>query len=313
MDKPTIRARTGRAALLIHLCLSTIYAEAATVKIDCDAGGTVAGGLNSLKPGDTLLVNGTCKEQVTIPTEISRITLDGQSKSTIQYPGSIVTPGVGHAVFIRGNEITIKGFTVTGGRDGIHLSGPASAVIDGNAIVNNLRGIHLDKGSVAQIINNMIENNRGAGIDISEQSYARIGFIIPPSPTLAPNTIQNNGGHGINIERGSSAWIVGNTINNNKGSGIAVNRSSQADIVANRINANGSDAITASHNAGVNLRSESSPRREGPNQTASTLKNGGVGIRCAIGGYVDGPLGTLVGTQGVKEFDSTCVDRVAVP
>lgn len=313
MNKVMIRVRKGSAALLVGLCHSTLSAEAATVKIDCDAGSTIAGALNSLKPGDTLMVSGTCKEQVTIPSEISRITLDGQGKSTIQYSGSTGTPGVGHTVYIRGKEITVKGFTVTGGRDGVHLSGPASAVVDGNVIANNLRGIHLDKGSVAQIINNRVENNRGVGIDISENSYARIGFLIPPSPTLAPNTIQNNGGHGINVERASGAWIVGNTINNNKGSGIAVNRSSQADIVANVINANSGDAITASHNAGVNLRSEASPRREGPNQTASTLKNGGAGIRCVVGGYVDGPLGTLAGTQGAKEFDSTCVDRVAVP
>ena len=312
MDKTTIRARTGRAALAAGLCFSALIAEAATVTVDCDAGSSITGALSGLKPGDTLLVSGTCKEQVSIHAEIERITLDGQEKSTIQPPSSSGRPV--HAVFVRGKEITIKGFTVTGGQDGIHLSGPASAVIDGNVIVKNAgRGIHIDKGSVAQIINSTIQNSGSAGISVSENSHARIGFLIPPSPKLAPNTIQNNGGHGINIERASSAWIVGNTIGNNKGSGIAVNRSSQADIIANVINANGGDAITANHNAGVNLRSEASPRREGPNQTDSTLKNGGVGIRCGIGGYVEGPLGTLVGTQGAKEFDNTCVDRVAAP
>jgi parallel beta-helix repeat protein len=314
MDEATIRVRIGGAVFVAGLCFSLLV-EAATVTVDCDAGSTIAGALNSLKPGDTLLVSGTCKEQVTVSAEIQRITLDGQKKSTIQFTGSTETPGsVAHAVYIRGKEITIKGFTVTGGRDGIHLSGPASAVIDGNVIINNAqRGIHIDKGSVAQIINNTIQNNRSAGINVAENSYARIGFFIPPNPTLAPNTVQNNGGHGINVERASSAWIVGNTISNNKGSGIALNRSSQADIVANVIDANGGDAITASHNTGVNLRSEASPRGEGPNQTTSTLKNGGVGIRCVIGGYVEGPPGTLAGTQGTKEFDSTCVDRVAVP
>jgi parallel beta-helix repeat protein len=130
-------------------------------------------------------------------------------------------------------------------------------------------------------------------------------------PALAPNTIHNNGGPGINIERSSGAWIVGNTISNNKESGIAVHRSSQADIIANVINANGGDAITASYNSGVNFNSE--PRRDGPNQTDPAQKNGGAAIRCMIGGYVDGPLGTLAGTKGAKEFDNTCVDRVATP
>jgi len=28
------------------------------------------------------------------------------------------------------------------------------------------------------------------------------------------------------------------------------------------------------------------------------------------GGYVDGPLGTLAGKRGAKDFDKSCVDRV---
>ena len=35
-------------------------------------------------------------------------------------------------------------------------------------------------------------------------------------------------------------------------------------------------------------------------------------MRCSVGGYVDGPLGTLAGSQGVKEFDGGCVDRLTV-
>ena len=94
---------------------------------------------------------------------------------------------------------------------------------------------------------------------------------------MSPNTIRNNGGPGINIERSSGAWIVGNTISNNKESGIAVHRNAQADIIANVINANGGDAITVSHNGGVNLSSEI--RRDGPNQTAAGENNAGAGIR----------------------------------
>ena len=45
-----------------------------------------------------------------------------------------------------------------------------------------------------------------------------------------------------------------------------------------------------------------------PNHT--TQENGGAGIRCSVGGYVDGPLGTLGGKQGAKAIDSGCVDRL---
>lgn len=126
---------------------------------------------------------------------------------------------------------------------------------------------------------------------------------------LAPNTIRNNGGPGINIERTSGAWIVGNTITNNKESGIAVHRNAQADVLGNVINSNGGDAIAVSYNSGVNFSSE--PRKDGPNRTDAGQNNGGAGIKCSVGGYVDGPSGTLAGARGAKEFDKSCVDRTA--
>jgi parallel beta-helix repeat protein len=234
-----------------------------------------------------------------------RITLDGQKKTTIQHPGkSVRSP---HTVFIQGKDITVKGITVVGGLDGIHLSGPASAELDGNVVVKAARaGIHIDKGSVVRVLNNTVQENGAFGIDITGVSLAYIGVRIPRLPALSPNTIRNNGGPGINIERSSSAWIVGNTISDNKGSGIVVHRNAQADVMANAINANAGDAIAASYNGGINLRSE--PRSDGPNQT--TQDNGGVGIRCSAGGYVDGPLGTLGGKQGAKAIESGCVDRL---
>lgn len=193
--------------------------------------------------------------------------------------------------------------------DGIHLSGPASTVIDGNRVVKNTgRGIHIDKGSIARILNTTVQESGRIGIDITGASYAYIGVFIPRVPKLSPNTIRDNGGPGINIERSSGAWIVGNSVLNNQQSGIAVHRNSQADVIANVINGNGGDAITVSHNGGVNLNSET--RRDGPNQTASGQNNAGVGIRCTVGGYVEGLLGTLGGNQGAKAIDAGCVDLI---
>jgi parallel beta-helix repeat protein len=307
MAKTAPRIKTGKSVIIAALCYSALTAHAATITIDCDTGATIMSALAKVQPGDTVQVSGLCREHVNIAPEIVRITLDGQKKATIQYPGGQQTSP--HALYNRGKEITIKGFTVTGGQDGIHLSGPASAVIDGNVVVKNSgRGIHIDKGSIARILNTTVEQSGGIGIDVTGASYAYIGVFIPRVPQLAPNTIRNNGGTGINIERTSGAWIVGNTISNNKGDGIAVHRNAQADVIANTINANGGDAIAVSFGSGVNFASE--PRKDGPNQTGAGLNNGGVGIRCTVGGYVDGPIGTLMGTQGVKSFDNSCVDRV---
>ena len=306
MNKSAILISTGKAALVSGLFVSAQWANAATIAVDCDAGKTIASVYATVKPGDTVLVSGTCKEQVSIPPEITRVTFDGQKKTTIVHPGG--QQASPHAFYNRGKEIIIKGFTVTGGQDGIHLSGPASAVIDGNVVTKNSgRGIHIDKGSIARILNTTVEQSGGIGIDITGASYAYIGVYIPRVPALAPNTIRNNGGPGINIERTSGAWIVGNTISGNKQSGIEVHRNSQADVIGNTINGNGGDGISVSFNSGVNFDSE--PRKDGPNQTTGGQNNAGAGVKCTLGGYIDGPLGTLNGTRGPKEFDRTCIVR----
>ncbi|MDB5811950.1 MAG: nitrous oxide reductase family maturation protein NosD [Betaproteobacteria bacterium] len=299
--------KAGKRWLLVCLCSFAPALHAATITVDCDAGNTINSVFATVKPGDTVLVSGTCKEQVSIPPEITRVTFDGQKKTTIQHPGG--TASSPHALYNRGKEITIKNFTVTGGQDGIHLSGPASAVIDGNVVVKNSgRGIHIDKGSIARILNTTVQESGSIGIDVTGASYAYIGVFIPRVPTLSPNIIRNNGGPGVNIERTSGAWIVGNTISNNKESGIAVHRNSHADVVGNVINANDGDAITVSYNGGVNLSSET--RRDGPNKTESGQSNAGAAIRCMIGGFVEGPAGSLVGAKGGNVFEHGCVDRI---
>jgi parallel beta-helix repeat protein len=252
-----------------------------------------------------VLVSGTCNEQVSLEAELVRVTLDGQKKTTIRHPGKGARSP--HTVYIRGKDIHVRNVTVIGGLDGIHLAGPASAEIDGAVVMKTRRaGVRIDKGSVVRILDTTIEDSGAMGIDISGISIAYIGVRIPRLPPLAPVTVRNSNGPGINIERGSAAWIVGNTISNNKESGIEVHRNSHADVIANAINGNGGDGITASFGSGINLRSE--PRRDGPNRSAQ--ENGGVAIRCTTGGFVDGPLGSLAGRQGTKAIEHGCVDRI---
>ncbi len=82
-------------------------------------------------------------------------------------------------------------------------------------------------------------------------------------------------------------------------------------MIANTIIANGGDAITVGYNSGVNLINE--PRRDGPNLTTPGYPIGGAVVRCATGGYVDGPVGKLAGAGGLKSLDSGCVDRTVTP
>ena len=371
--------------------------EPRTRKVTCDSHHTIGKELDELKPGDTLLVSGTCNENVVIPEEVHRITLDGQGTATINGPDS-----TRDTITVRGRGITIKGFSITGGNSGINVFRGGTATINGNLLQNTgLHGINIGNGSFATVINNTINNNPvhgifiatgsanigfragdsvaspniiqnngnsgiglgdsssaridgntitgngNAGIIVSESSSARIGFTGIIGSLTAANTIQNNGNGGIRIGAGSHAGIEGNVIGNNTGAGISVDnsssavigvlgfsntiqnntgggvvlrrssgarilaavisnntgngvqisRASQADVGSNTINGNTEDGIRVEENSGLNLFPS-------PNRGSNTQ----FGIRCSIGGYATGSIGTLTGTSGATSFDATCIN-----
>src|SRR5689334_10480643 len=78
--------------------------------VNCDAGEKIQAKLNQAQPGDAISVSGTCNEGVQVASDMIRISLVGQ-------PGAVIkAPSGQDGIFIRGRDITIRGFTITGGR-----------------------------------------------------------------------------------------------------------------------------------------------------------------------------------------------------
>lgn len=300
----------GAISLAALFWLPLSLADAGTIKLACNGKNTIGNAVKKLKPGDILSVSGTCNENVEIGPELSRITLDGQGKATVSGPDAKI-----NTITVMGREVTIKGFTIRGGRRGIAVTRGGAAVIDGNVIENVAGdfGIQVSQGSTARIINNTIRNNPGNGINVSASSFAFIGFLTTLEPTARPNTIQNNGTAGINVGRSAAARIHGNTITDNKTAGVLVNRASQVDIGSNNISGNGGDGILVVGNSSVNLGSATGGGLfQAPN--TSGAPNNGFGVRCSSNSSAEGRLGTLNGSKGTKDFDASCVDSlVAAP
>ena len=305
MKRTRIATITGLLLLTAVLWLLPSVGRAATVTVDCNAGGTIHGVLSSLKPGDTLLVSGTCNENVFIGEDKHNITLDGQGRARINGPARDLD-----TVEVTGRAITVKGFAITGGRNGIIVQLGGMARIESNTIQNaGAVGILVAHHGFAQIVNNTIQNNPRGGITLTGVASAYIGFLSIRDTAARPNTIQGNGSQGITLIRSSHARVIGNTISNNKLNGVDITRASQADVASNTISGNGQDGIFLSANSGVNLGSDTGTGiYDSPNTT--TANNGGAGIRCSIGSYAAGRLGTLTGAKGAKDFDTTCIDRL---
>lgn len=304
--KPTNKnLARGLLVLVVLLWPLSSMGEAATIKLACSAKDTIGNALKKLKPGDTLLVSGTCNENLTILEETVRVVLDGQGKATINGPDAS-----NRTVVVRGRGITIKGFTVTGGRDGINVTRGGTAVIDGNTVQGTARhGIDVNQLSFAVIANNTVQNNQANGIVITGNAFALVGFFSGQDKAASPNIIQNNGQNGIVVNRSSAARIVGNTIRNNKVHGVFVIGASQADISSSTLDGNGMSGINVTQNSAVRLGADKGTGIfESPNTT--TASNAQAGIRCAINSSAGGRLGTLNGNSGAKDFDASCVDSL---
>ena len=309
MKKSTLFAIRTIIVFAAFLWILSSLAEAATIQVDCSSASLQAA-IEKAKSGDTLLVSGTCNENLVIPEDVQKITLDGQGKATIKGRDPKKD-----TIFVRGRvDVTVRGFTITGGRDGIMLVSGATALVDGNTIENTSRfGIYVTQHSSARIVNNTIQNIRGKdGISVSGSAFiyvGMLGYLNLQDKTASPNTIQNNGRFGIHVHRTSYARIAGNTISNNKNHGIHVGGVSHAQIGSNNTNGNGGDGIFVAENSGVNRGADKGKKiLHLPNNT--TVANKGFGIRCIIGGSANGRIGTLTGAKGAKRFGEGCIDSL---
>lgn len=294
------------AGVFVSLNPSVGRAQPGKHTLTCGPAKSIGDAIKMLKPGDTLWVSGTCNENVDIGEDVHGITLDGQGMASINGDPDVNT------ITVRGRGITVRGFTITGGFQGIAVLDGGSAVIDGNTIQGAaFNGITVFRNSTARIINNTIQNNASSGINMQQSSSAQIGFTGPPTNRLsAPNTIQSNGGAGIQVLRTSSAQIFSNTIQNNGSHGVFVDRNAQAEISACLLTGNAGDGVRGMRNAGVDFGTDTTGATPQFDDDTNSGTNGGFGVRCLIDGFVDGRLGALTGTLGVKSFGEGCTDSV---
>ncbi len=299
----TRRTKTFWLGMGVAFGLFPSLAGAETVTLACSPTATIGETLKSLKPGDALLVSGACNEHLVIPEHAQNITLDGQGKATINGPDTRR-----NTIVVGGRGIALKRFSITGGRSGIAVARGGSVLIDGNTIQKTgNHGIGLHEQSSARVVNNTIQDNAGFGILVEEGSFARIGFRLVPDAAPSPNIIQNNRGGGIRVRFSSVARIVGSTISNNTGNGVEVAQGSHVSLDDNTVNGNGRDGILVSGNSGVTIASGPGIFSK-PNST--TANNSGFGIRCEMGGYMTGPIGSLNGNSGTKDLAAGCIDRL---
>src|SRR5262249_20837952 len=185
MEKTNVKAGCSLAVLGVSLWI----VPPARAQVDCDKDppGALQQAIDTAGPGATIQVSGTCNENVLITEGKERVTLDGGGKAAVNGPDATRS-----TIAVRGRGITVKGFMITGGLDGITFARGAQGTVDGNTVLGAARyGVNVAQMGFAVIVNNTIESNSNSGIDVAGNSFALIGFYgTGPEVVASRNVIR---------------------------------------------------------------------------------------------------------------------------
>ncbi len=258
---------------------SKLKAPRKVIVVNCHEGQTISKALRKAAPGDTILVNGTCHEKLTITKD--RIALDGQGNAILDGGHGTGTDFDGLVIIDGASGVTVTGFTVQNGASGIVGRRGASFAVHNTTVQDNtVTGIVVADGSTADLTDCTMQRNR-LGLDVVTGSSAILKGDI---------NITHNAGNGVDVNGGSVLEVRGATVqaSNNGAFGLAVGSGQLATF--NFPESQGS-TIIASHNGGGGILLADSTFVIFGNPTTVTAMNNPVGFFVPGNGHISSPLG----------------------
>jgi len=272
-----------RARFLVFLLLVTIggavrRAEAVDLDVNCDGHHSIRRALHMLarinpQGPNTIIVSGECKETLVIQS-MDRLTLITKKGASITDPSG----GTLAVVDIENSQrVTLQGFTINGGAQGILCSTASLCYLTGNTIQGPGRfGINVIKGSRAFLESNVIEDwGRGAFIDSGAQVFS------------SNDVFQSNGGSALVVLAAVYFESVNSKFDNN---GVGIDAGGTLTLRGGTISGNSSDGIRLLSGKAVFL---------GPTITG----NGGVGIHLEDGAFAGFLAASITGNLSGLDVD----------
>jgi nitrous oxidase accessory protein len=244
---------------------ATVKAQSKTITVPDDYP-TIQSAIGNASDGDTVFVEkGIYRENIIIDKSL---TLTGENNQDTVIEGVPKRFENNPTIAVEANDVTISGFTITGGYNGISVGNFSGCRVVSNIISNNLEsGVQLS-GEDALVSGNDFLGNNFCGVHVyfSKNSQvsnntiggsysSEVGVIIDSSVniTITKNTISSNGvsnepdSHrgGIRLGRSVSCNVFGNIISDNHGYGVMF----AEDVNATQVH----DNSIASNNVGVEL------------------------------------------------------------
>jgi hypothetical protein len=312
-------------AAAVGILLPGLAAAAARV-VDCQE--TTIGA--ALGPGParplTLLIRGTCSENVTIvrddvtlqgepgaaveaadPAQAA-IRIDGARRVRIQ--GLSVRGGTGGIVAFRGATYEVSGpgcLVESQSRFGILTSYGSTGTVD-QCTVQHVAGdgVVASNGASLVVTNSKIEKNTGNGAAAVRGSHPRLGQDADGSSVVRPVVIAGNGFTGVAISESAAGILVGGAVENNGSTGVFVGRGSSGQIGTGSGGLVAGTLVQGNRGSGISVEGGNATilasTIHGNRRTGISVFNGAsarIGIRNDSSGY-DGNRITANGTDGVS-------------
>jgi hypothetical protein len=237
--------------LLVAMGAASRCAQAANLTVNCDRHESLHKALRLLATSNPqgpnkITVLGDCKGNFVIKS-MDRLTLITRNGASItdRSNGSLAVVDIEDS-----HSVTVQGFTINGGAQGILCSTASVCYLTGNSIQGRGHfGVNVLRGSRAFLESNVIQNwDRGAFIDRSAEVFSSNDVfqgnggsaivVINRSYFESLNSSLNNNGFGIEAG-GSGVFLGGGTISGNSTDGVRVYAASEAIFSGPTITANG--------------------------------------------------------------------------
>src|SRR6185437_206025 len=263
--------------LLVALSAVSQYAQAVSLRVDCDKHESISKVLHLLAKANpqgpnTLTVSGACQENIVI-RGMDRLTLITRNGASItdRSNGSLAVVDIEDS-----QKVILQGFTINGGDRGVVCNTASLCYLTGNTIQGPGHfGVNVLGGARAFLASNVI------------QHWGRGAFITGAQVFSSNDVFQGNGGSGIAALVGSYFESLNSTFDNN-GDGIEA---------AGAMLLNGG---TVSGNSGIGVRMlGANVAFQGPTITG----NGGVGVHLEDGAFAGFLAANITGNLSGLDID----------
>src|SRR5215468_8400469 len=264
--------------LLVAIMAASQYAQAANLTVNCDKHESIPKALRLLattnpQGPNTITVTGDCKTNLVIRS-MDGLTLVSKKGASITDDSS----GAMAVVDIEDSQrVTLQGFTIIGGAQGIQCSTASLCYLTGNTIQGPGRfGVNVVRGSRAFLDSNVM------------QEWGRGAFINEGSQVFSSNDVfQDNGGSAIAVLAGSYFESVNSNFLNN---GDGIEAGGTVTLVGGLISGNSGDGVRLLSGKVV---------FQGPTITG----NGGVGVHLEDGAFAGFLAANITGNLSGLDID----------